>query len=213
MLYGYSLNFKCNFLCLGRYDPKGLAQAVEWLDKAKVLPHDSFQAILIEADLRSCFSQFEKAHHLLDQLPLCLETKVLRHGLLARELRQHEVERLSLEIMPLLQAEQQELIISEAWMYAHLNDTAKGIELLEQRLQSNPHDLWLKHTLSLFYWKLGDVKTSRAHNRAVLKINPLPLALDLQQELLKLRVFFARRLLFKTSLSLLLFTAGVRILT
>ena len=196
------------------YDRTGLSQAVGWLDKAKALPHDYVQLGLIEAHLRACFDQLKKAHSILDKLPKCLEVKMLRHNLLTQELKQPEAEGLFLELITSVQPEQQQdLTISMAWVYLKLNDFTQGLELLRQNLEKNPQDPWLHHTLSLFYFQLGDLKKTKIHNDKTLKSEQFPVALSLQRELRSVQTFALKRVLFRTGLSLLIITVGLRIIT
>ncbi len=194
------------------YDRTGLSQAVGWLDRAKALPHDGLQLGLIEAQLRACFDQFEKAHRILDRLPECLEVKMLRHNLLTQELREVEAKGLFLELVKTVQPEQQQdLTISMAWVYLKLNDFTKGLELLRQNLEKNPQDPWLNHTLSLFYFQLGDLKKTKIHNDKTLKSEQFPVALALQRELHKIQTLALKQVLFRTGLSALIVTLGLRI--
>jgi tetratricopeptide (TPR) repeat protein len=194
------------------YDREGLCKAVGYLDKAKVLPHDPLQLRLIESYIRACFDQLEKAHDLLDKLPPCLEVKMQRHALYAQELKQAEAEGLFTELCTAVQPERQkDLYTSMAWLYLKLNDLPKGLALLEQNLLTSPQDPWLNHTLSLFYFQLGDLQKTKLHNDKTLTTTRFPVALALRQELRKRSSYLFQRLLFRTGISLLVLTIGLRI--
>jgi tetratricopeptide (TPR) repeat protein len=98
-----------------------------------------------------------------------------------------------------------------AWVYLKLNDLARGLELLRQNLEKNPQDPWLNHTLSLFYFQLGDYQKTKWHNDQTLKLKRFPVALALQQELNKMQTFFLTRVLFRTGLSLLIIAIGLKV--
>ncbi len=194
------------------YDREGLCKAVGYLDKAKALAHDHLQARLIEAHIRSCFDQLEKAHHILDSLPSCLEVKMLRHSFFAQEVKQAQAESLFTELSSVVQREQQkDLATSMAWLYLKLNHTSRGLEVLNHQLEQDPYDPWLNHTLSLFYFQLGNLEKTKHHNDKTLSSTRFPVALALRQELRNLKKFFFQRVLFRTGVSLVLLTIGLRI--
>lgn len=193
----------------GGYNRIGLSIAMGWLDKAKALPHDVLQARLIEADIRSCFDQFEKAHDILNRLPTCLEVKKLRYTLFAQELRISEAEKLYAELADV--PEQQELGVGMAWVYFKTNNIARGVEVLCSSLEKYPQDPWLHHTLSLFYFQTGDLKKTRWHNDQTLKLKKFPVALALQKELKKVQTFALKQRLFRTGLYLIFITLSLRI--
>jgi tetratricopeptide (TPR) repeat protein len=194
------------------YDREGLKKAVGCLDKAKALSHDTVQLTLIEAHIRRCFGQVEKARQLLDKLPDCLEVKLHRHALFAQELKQAEAEGLFAELVTSVQSEQQkDLYTSMAWLYFHLKERARGLELLQQKLETDPEDPWFNHMASLFYFEQGNLEKTRLHNDKTLITMRLPVAVALRKELQKLRHYNIKQMMFRTGMSLVVLTIGLRL--
>jgi tetratricopeptide (TPR) repeat protein len=195
------------------YDCEGLSKAVGWLDQAKALPHDPLQAGLIEAHIRACFDQLEKAHRILDRLPDCLEAQMHRLSLYTQEAKQGQAEQLFEDLVINVNADQQkDLYISMAWLYLNLKDTPRGLALLTQQLELEGHDPWLHHTLSLFYLQQGDLQKTKLHNDKTLSIAKLPVALAIRKELRQLQRFVWQRLFFRVGLSSVMLTISLRIL-
>ena len=195
------------------YDREGLSKAVGYLDQAKTLPHDTHQAALIEAYIRSCFDQLEKAHRILDRLPNCLEAQMLRLSLFAQDQQQIQAERLFKELAPKVNRDQQkEICTSVAWLYLRLKEIPKGVALLTQQLEQDPYDPWIHHTLSLFYLQQGDLEKTKLHNDKTLSIKTFLVALALRKELRQLQRFSWQRLLFRVGVSSVMLTISLRIL-
>jgi tetratricopeptide (TPR) repeat protein len=195
------------------YDRHGLSQAIGWLDKVKALPHDTLQAGLVEAHIRACFDQLEKAHSLLDRLPDCLEVQMLRLSFYTQNEEQIQSEKLFLDLVARVNNHQRkDLYTSMAWLYLRLKEVPKGLSLLGQQLELDPQDPWIHHTMSLFYLQQGDLEKTKLHNDKTLSLKAFPVALAIRKELKQLKRFAWQRLLFRVGLSSVMLTISLRIL-
>jgi tetratricopeptide (TPR) repeat protein len=174
------------------YDPKGIAIAMQWFDKARAIVSDRFEINLIAFNLYDNARQNAKCRTVLDDLKAADPTVESNYRYAISETRYWgvmknlaRVEEWNKKAFKAAQNDIQRLyaLKSLGKIYTNSGKIREGLALYQQVVKINPGDAWTWHNMSIFYMQIGDHAQAISCNDRALSIGEFGAARDVHQRL------------------------------
>jgi tetratricopeptide (TPR) repeat protein len=174
------------------YDPRGVAIAMQWFDKARAIVSDRFEINLIAFNLYDSARDYTKCRTVLDGLKAADRTVEANYRYAIAETRYWGVMKNLVQVeewnKKALKAAQNDIqrmhaLKSLGRIYMNNRKLQEALALYQQVVKINPDDAWTWHNMSFICMSSGDYSQAIFYNDRALSIGEFGAARDIHQRL------------------------------